>query len=184
MSTSKKKLGPKAYKKISERQKRFAEEFVICGIQEEALRRSGYRPQANQRLRDNPLVQAYIEQLRKERNMRCAITADRALEELARMAFVDTTDLFNDDWSIKRKSELSEDQRRAIVGVKRKSTTSTLSVKGGDEETSVVSDVELKTAKEGKLSEMLRHLGLLKEEFKITGTLTLADLVPKRKPRA
>ena len=181
MSTSKKKLGPRAHKKLSERQRIFCEQYIITGIQEEALRAAGYSECANQRLMDNPLVVAEIARLRAERVKRCQLDADAVLRELCRMAMVNVADLFNDDWSLKRKSELTEDQQRAIVGVKRKSTTTVLSVNEGDDETTTVSDVELKTAKEGKLSEALKHLGLLVEKHEVSGTVTLEQLMPQSK---
>lgn len=157
--------------KLTDRQKRFAEEYIVDLNQTKALERAGYAPTANHRILQHPGVQKRIAELMEERAKRCEIRADEALRELRRMSHVNVALMFNNDWSPKSRDELTEDQQRAIVGVKFKTGESGV-------------EVEFKTAKDGKLTEVLKHLGLLNEKIEVSGSVTLEDLVPKRKPRA
>jgi len=157
--------------KLTDRQRIYCEQLVITGVEATALKAAGYSPTGGHfYLKMNPLVLAELARLRAERAARCALEGDTVLREVARMALVNVADLHNGDWSPKRKDELSEDQQRAIVGVKWKQTETGL-------------EIELKTSKDSKLTDAMRHLGLLNDKVEVTNGITLEDLVPKRKPR-
>lgn len=85
MSNSKPKLTPQ--------QERFAHEYIIDLNATQAAIRAGYSPNTAQeqgsRLLSNVMILELIEQLKKKREIRTDITADRVLNELAKIAFSD-----------------------------------------------------------------------------------------------
>lgn len=58
------------------------------------------------RLLKKDKIQAKIAELRKERQVRAAIDADRVTKELAAIAFADVLDVFEDEWQIKDLTEI------------------------------------------------------------------------------
>lgn len=84
------------------------------------------------------------------------ITKERVLVEMARMGFANVGDLAEDDWSVKDKSALSEDEQRALAGLE---TTTTTSEKGD-----VSVKVKLKLDKLGALDKLAKHLGLYEKD--------------------
>lgn len=61
-------------------------------------------------------VQARLKQLMEERQQRLDLSADRVLQELAKIAFFDPRKLFNHDGSLKNIAELYADTAAAIAG--------------------------------------------------------------------
>ena len=78
---------------LTERQRRFAEEYLIDLDAAQAAIRAGYAPASAQRrgaaLLAAPAVRAAIDGEMLRRSERTGITADRVLTELARIAFAD-----------------------------------------------------------------------------------------------
>jgi phage terminase small subunit len=78
---------------VNEQQRRFVAEFVKCLNGAEAARRAGYsaRRAGNTatRLLAKPDIRAAIDQHLAARERRMLVTADRVLEEFARIAFAD-----------------------------------------------------------------------------------------------
>lgn len=80
--------------KLTEKQKRFCEEYLIDLNATQAALRAGYKnADIGRRLVTKSHVSEYIEKLRKEQSRRTEITADRVLEELAAIAFADRTEI-------------------------------------------------------------------------------------------
>lgn len=80
--------------KLTEKQKRFCEEYLIDLNATQAAIRAGYKnSDIGRRLVTKSHVTEYIEKLLKERSKRTEITADRVLAELAAIAFSDRTEL-------------------------------------------------------------------------------------------
>ncbi len=80
--------------KLTEKQKRFCEEYLIDLNATQAALRAGYKnADIGRRLVTKSHVSEYIEKLLKERSKRTEITADRVLAELAAIAFTDRTEL-------------------------------------------------------------------------------------------
>ena len=80
--------------KLTEKQKRFCEEYLIDLNATQAAIRAGYSAktaeQTAARLLRNVKVQKYISQLQKEQSDRTGITADTVLKELKKIALTDT----------------------------------------------------------------------------------------------
>lgn len=80
--------------KLTEKQKRFCEEYLIDLNATQAAIRARYSvktaEQISARLLRNVKVQKYIENLRKEQSERTGITSDTVLKELEKIALTDT----------------------------------------------------------------------------------------------
>lgn len=105
---------------LSEREKRFCEEYLADFNATKAVLRAGIDIAANsaatlgwQLLRKTE-IQDYIANLKKERAIRTQIDADRLIHEALRLAHFDPADFLNPDGSLKKPSEWPESQ--AIAG--------------------------------------------------------------------
>lgn len=83
--------------KLTEKQKRFCEEYLIDLNATQAAIRAGYKEKTayaqGQRLLKKVEAQDYLQKLMGERSKRTEITSDRVLAELAAIAFSDRTEL-------------------------------------------------------------------------------------------
>lgn len=81
---------------LTEKQKRFVEEYLVDLNATQAAIRAEYSPKTaysmGQRLLKNVEVQATIQQAKQERSQRTEITQDMVLKELAKVAFANGTD--------------------------------------------------------------------------------------------
>jgi phage terminase small subunit len=104
--------------KRRQREETFAREYLIDLNGTRAAIAAGYsRKGADVRaaeLLGNSRVQALIETLTKDKFGKLDISAERILQELARLAFVDPANLFDEAGSLKPIHQMDEDSRRAI----------------------------------------------------------------------
>lgn len=101
----------------------------------------------------HPYVQEQLAKKAKEIAMKADITQEKVLREIARIAFLDVRNLFNDDGSPKALSELDDDSAAAIAGIKKMKMSD-------DWET-----VEYKfSSKDAALEKLMRHLGLYQQD--------------------
>lgn len=150
---------------MTERDKRFAEEFLIDLNHYAAAIRAGFSPatakDASAWIRDidpkKPQVKKLVDQLIAERSRRTGITADRVLNELAKLAFVNADDVIDPE-TAKIRPDASRDDKAAIQSV---------TVKSGK-----IEEREIKLADKTRSLELLgRHLGLFKDNVKIDGAV-------------
>jgi len=77
--------------KLTQKQKIFCEEYLKDYNATQAAIRAGYSERSaasiGHEYRQKPKIQRYINQLKKARNLRTQITADRVLQELAKIGF-------------------------------------------------------------------------------------------------
>lgn len=160
---------------MTEKQKIFADEYLIDLNATRAYRKA-YPPvkkdetaaQAGSRMLRNVKVADYIAERMQARQERTEITQDRVLEELAAIAFARATDyaeVRDDQVFIKDTAGLSENQIKAIAGIKQG--------KFG---------IEVKLNDKEKALELLgRHLGMFKDRVEISGLeeekTKLSDLI-------
>lgn len=160
---------------MTEKQKIFADEYLIDLNATRAYRKAypsvkkdETAAQAGSRMLRNVKVAEYIAERMQARQERTEITQDRVLEELAAIAFARATDYaeVNDDQVfIKDTAGLSENQIKAIAGVKQG--------KFG---------IEVKLNDKEKALELLgRHLGMFKDRVEVSGLeeekTKLSDLI-------
>lgn len=107
--------------KLTEKQKRFADEYLIDLNATQAAIRAGYSPksaeQQGSRLLTNAKVRAYIDERMAEHSARTGVNQERIIRELARIAFLDPTQLVDMD-SAELLDAASADDRAAIASVK------------------------------------------------------------------
>lgn len=80
--------------KLTEKQKRFCEEYLIDLNATQAAKRAGYSEKTAfsigvENLK-KPLIQEYLQDLMKYRSERTGVTAEKVIEELEKIAFSDT----------------------------------------------------------------------------------------------
>ncbi|MCY7486032.1 terminase small subunit [Paenibacillus alvei] len=112
---------------LTAKQKRFADEYLIDLNATQAAIRTGYSSKTateqGARLLANVKVRAYIDERMAEHSKRTGVNQERIIRELARIAFVDPTELVDmDDASVK--DSTTEDDRAAIASVKVKRSSS------------------------------------------------------------
>lgn len=147
--------------KVTKKQKRFVEEYLIDLNATQAAIRAGYSPDTagsigNENLK-KPEIRTHIGKAMAERSKRTGVNADRVVEELAKIAFVNANEVIDPDTATIRKDALPEDTA-AIQSVKVK----TFGEDGLER--------EIKMADKIKALELLgRHLGMFKDKVEVSG---------------
>lgn len=160
---------------LTEKQKRFVDEYLIDLNATQAAIRAGYseRTAAEQgaRLLINVKVQNEISNQMKDREIRTEITQDMVVRELAAIAFSNGADYSKvvtkqsvddmgnaveyPDVELKNTDELTAQQKKAIAGIKQ--------TKFG---------ISVETCDKVKALELLgKHLGMFKDKIEVSGTL-------------
>lgn len=150
--------------KLTEKQQRFVEEYLIDLNATQAAIRAGYsvktaNEQGSQNLAKLSIQQAIAEQM-AERSKRTGINQDRVVLELAKIALVKMTDIVDNQGRIK--SDASPDDLACIESVKYKESES-------DTGSSV--EREVKIASKLKALELLgKHLGMWNDKLDVNIT--------------
>lgn len=111
--------------KLTDKQKRFCEEYLIDLNATQAAIRAGYKEKTayaqGQRLLKKVEAQDYLQKLMNERSQRTEITADRVLAELAAIAFSDRTELAQVDEdgmvTFTPTEQLGSNAKKTIAGI-------------------------------------------------------------------
>jgi phage terminase small subunit len=146
----------------NKKHERFCQEYLIDLNATQAYLRAGYNsrnPSARaSELRAKPSISARIDRLLAERSARTGINQDRVVRELARIAFLDPTQLVDlQDATVLESA--TEDDRAAIAGVK---------VKEGSDWT----EREVRFVDKLKALELLgKHLGMYQDNININSPL-------------
>lgn len=160
--------------KLTEKQKRFADEWLIDMNGTAAAIRAGYSVRSAEvtasKLLRNPKVRAYIDERMAEHSRRTGVTQERIIRELARIAFLDPTQLVNMD-TAELLDNSTTDDRAAIASVK---------VKTMSGETEMI-EREVRFADKIKALELLgKRLGMWidKQQVDVQGAVQIVDNVP------
>ena len=148
---------------MTKKQKRFCEEYLIDLNATQAAIRAGYSPDTAKAIGcenlTKPDIRAHIDRAMAERSKRTGVNADRVVQELAKIAFVNATEVIDPKTATVREDALPEDTA-AIQSVKVK----TFGEDGLER--------EIKMADKLKALEMLgRHLGMFKDKLELSGGL-------------
>lgn len=107
--------------RLTAKQKRFADEYLVDLNATQAAIRAGYSPESARVIgSDNltkPDIRARIDKKMAELSKRTGVNQERVIRELARIAFLDPTQLINMG-TAELREEASEDDRAAIASVK------------------------------------------------------------------
>lgn len=149
---------------MTEKQKRFCEEYLIDLNATQAAIRAGYSAnsagQNADRMMKNDEIRARIDTALAERSRRTGVTADRVVRELAKVAFVNADDLIDTETATLRMGA-SEDDKACIASVKVKTSV------GGDMD---ITEREIKLCDKLKALELLgKHLGMFTEKVEVGG---------------
>lgn len=141
--------------KLTAKQQRFVDEYLIDLNATQAAIRAGYSPdtamEQGYQLLQKTSVSNAISQAMAHRSRRTGITQDRVLRELAKVAFVNANDVIDQDSATVRPDAVEEDLA-CIQSVK---------VKISESKMGSSSEREIKLYDKMKALEMLgRHLGL------------------------
>ena len=143
-------------KKLTDKKKRFCEEYLIDLNATQAAIRAGYSKNTAAEIGcENlikPNIQKYIEERKADRAKRTELSQDEVLKELKNFAFSDITETIL--LSSEQIKELPENVRRLIVSYKK------VSKRFGEDQEFEEESVELKFVDKMKAFEMLnKHIG-------------------------
>ena len=148
---------------MTKKQKRFIEEYLIDLNATQAAIRAGYSPDTAKSIGSEnltkPDIQARIAKAMAERSRRTGVNADRVVMELAKIAFVNASDVIDAETATLKPDAAREDTA-AIQSVKVK----TFGEDGLER--------EIKMADKLKALELLgKHLGMFKDKVELSGSL-------------
>lgn len=161
-------------RKLDAKEQRFVDEYLVhldpkkaaidAGYSKTVAASKAYQWVSNSKVK--PHVYAAIKEAQQKRSERTHITADRVLQELARIAFFDPRKLLNDQGHPKSLTELDDDTAAAVAGLDLLEE-----YRGEGKERQFVGYVKkFKIAdKNTALTNAMRHLGLLKDKVEMTG---------------
>ncbi|WP_373069842.1 terminase small subunit [Sulfurimonas sp.] len=150
--------------KLTAKQKKFCEEYLIDLNATQAAIRAGYSKKtaavtASENL-NKPNIKDYIAEKQSERSKRTEVTADMVVEELAKIAFGDVRKLYNEDGRLLQPHELDAKTAASISSFK----ASSIQIGGVDDPMEKTVD-EYKRYDKTKTLELLgRHLGMFKDK--------------------
>lgn len=154
-------------RKLTDKQQRFVEEYLIDLNATQAAIRAGYsvktaNEQGSQNLAKLSIQQAIAERM-AERSRRTGVNQDRVVLELAKIAFVKMTDIVDSEGNIK--GDAAEDDLACIESVK---------YKHSDTDTGYSEEREVKIASKLKALELLgKHLGMWNDKVDLNVALPI-----------
>lgn len=147
---------------LTDKQQRFVEEYLIDLNATQAAIRAGYSPNSAEAQASRMLsivkVRDAVARAMAERSKRTGVCQDRVVQELARIAFLNPSDVVNLN-SATVKEDVSEDDLAVIASVKNKTTFF---------ESGSAEEHEVKFCDKVKTLELLgRHLGMFNDKLRI-----------------
>jgi len=107
--------------KLTPKQKRFIEEYLVDLNGTQAAIRAGYSAKTANRIAtenlSKPVIANEIQKEQQKRSKRTEIEQDRVLQEEARLAFSDIRQIFNKDGCLIQPHLLPEDIARSVSGI-------------------------------------------------------------------
>lgn len=159
---------------LTPKQQKFADEYLIDLNATQAAIRAGYSPKTAKEIGaenlTKPNIRAYIDERMAEHSARTGVNQERIIRELARIAFLDPTQLVNMD-SAELRDDATADDRAAIASVKVKTMS-------GDTE---MIEREVRFADKIKALELLgKRFGMWidKQQVDVNGAVQIVDDVP------
>ena len=151
--------------KLTQKQQRFVEEYLIDLNATQAAIRAGYSVKtANEQGSQNLAklsIQSAIAEAMAERSKRTGVNQDRVVQEIAKIAFVKMTDIVDDKGRIKESA--TDEDLACIEAVK---------YKRSDGEAGMSEEREVKLASKLKALEMLgKHLGMWDDKQNVNVTV-------------
>lgn len=158
--------------KLTNKQRRFVEEYLVDLNATEAARRAGYKgneatlASVGSENLGKPYISSFIQEEMARRSERTQITQDRVLQEIARIAFLDPRKLFDKEGKPIPISDLDDDTAAAIAGL---DVLEQYEGSGQDRQfVGYVKKIKL-CDKNSALEKLCRHLGMFNDKLKLQG---------------
>lgn len=154
--------------KLTKKQKLFVEEYLIDLNATQAAIRAGYSSNTAKEIGYENLIKPHIksaiDKAMAERSRRTGVNADRIIQELAKIAFLNPTDVINmNEATIKGDSNRDDTAAISSVKVKR------IPTEDGD-----ITEREVRTYDKIKALELLgKHIGMFTDKFKVEGNIPI-----------
>jgi len=146
---------------LTDKQKTFIDEYLIDLNATQAAIRAGYSKDTAQQMGSEnlskPVIQSAIKDAMAERQKRTQVTSDMVIAELAKIAFLDIRDAYDNEGQLFNIKDMPEDVARAIGGL-----DYTVTANDG-EKTGVTSKIKL-IDKKGSLELLGRHLKMFTDK--------------------
>lgn len=159
--------------KLTPKQKRFVDEYLVDLNAKKAAIRSGYSERTAKAIGfenlTKPVIQKYLSERQKARSSRTEITQDRVLEEFAKLAFYQPKDFFDDDGGILSINKIPDDVAACISGLDISNR------KIGDEDYETIKKIKL-SDKKSALDSLAKHLGMFSEDSRKSDTPTTINI--------
>ena len=157
---------------MNDKQKRFVAEYLIDLNATEAAKRAGYKASTaysqGQRLLKHVEVAAAITEAQQKREIRTGITADRVLQELARLGLSDVRKLFTEGGNLLPPQAWGDDMAAAVAAIEVVSRSTGEKDADGATVVEHVHKVKL-WDKNSALEKIAKHLGMFVERHEHTG---------------
>lgn len=162
--------------KLTEKQIRFAQEFIIDLNATQAAIRAGYKRisagQIGHELLKKHEIQVLIQELKEEREKRTEITADMVVREFAKIGFINVKYFYDDTGKLKPLKELTDEQAAAIAEVK----TREFSIDG---ESKIIETTFKLNSKVAALQELGKHTGIYEKDNKQKAAGSVMFYIPE-----
>ena len=158
---------------LTPKQARFVEEYLVDLNATAAARRAGYSERMADKIGSQLLgktrVAEAIQAAIDERSRRTEITADRVLQEYAKLAFLDPRRFYNDAGSLIPVHQLPDDVAAALAGM---DVVTERAGKDADGNSEFATVRKIKFAdKKAALDSVARHLGMFSDKLELSGSL-------------
>jgi phage terminase small subunit len=172
-------------KALTAKQQRFVEEYLCDLNATQAALRAGYSAKTahvigHENLR-KPEIRGAVDEAMKARSERVEVTADRVLEEYAKLAFVNMMDFIElqpDGYALIDLSRLTRDQAAAI-----QEFTTDEYVEGTGEDARKVKKIKFKLVdKKSALDSCARHLGMFNDKLRLPGGGVILNINTEYQP--
>lgn len=151
---------------LNERQKKFCNEYLIDLNATQAAIRAGYSKRTARSIAQEnltkPDIQKFIQECQKKLQEKTGITQERVLQEYARIAFANPTNLYDEVGNLIEIHQLNEDQAAVIAGIDVLNEWGK-DVKGNKEITGQTKRIKLWN-KNAALDSLAKHLGLFEKD--------------------
>ncbi len=161
-------IGVSIMARLTAKQKRFIDEYLIDLNATQAAIRAGYSPSSAREIGyenlNKPHIRARVDKAMAERSRRTGINAERVIIELARIGLINPGNLINFKEATV-KGDATEDDLAAVQSVKVK----TIPTEDGD-----IIEREIRLYDKNRALELLgRHLGMFTDKFNISGDVAI-----------
>jgi len=171
---------------LTDKQRLFIAEYLIDLNATQAAIRAGYSEDSARQIGtenlSKPSIAEEIDRRLKRRADKLEITAEKVLQELAKMAFVDPRKFYNLDGSLKHPTELDDETAMSLAGMDIEEAYEHFG-KGQAKATGVIKKIKL--ADKGQNLERLgRHLKLFTDKVEHSADDSLAAAISAARKRA